>query len=254
MMPFAPVSPTNLSSRVPDPGKCAALIESSGTADFAQILLEMASDIAAVEEVFAWHSRAGCHPEALAAASWLDDQRKRVDDYAGRFFRSDPLVENKGPDGFFLYVIAAQEISFAEYRQICFNRPLFDHKISFVRRDAENVIALNFYLKRGAADPDDAIAGLTFLANIAITSLLRQTHPDDTGAALRRIEGRLHKKFAELSRMECAVLARLALAMPPRNIAGSLDIKVASVKTYRARALAKLGQTDLASTLAQVVV
>ena len=53
--------------------------------------------------------------------------------------------------------------------------------------------------------------------------------------------------------MEGAVLARLALAMPPRNVAQSLDIKVASVKTYRARALAKLGQTDLASTLAQVV-
>lgn len=252
-MSFEPVSPTSLSSKVPDPGKCAALIESSGTADFAQILLEMASDIAAVEEVFAWHSRAGCHPEALAAASWLDDQRKRVDDYAGRFFRSDPLVENKGPDGFFLYVIAAQEISFAEYRQICFNRPLFDHKISFVRRDAEHVIALNFYLKRGVTDPDDAVTGLTFLANIAIASLLRQARPNDIDATLILIEGRLHKRFAELSRMECAVLARLAVAIPPRDIARSLAIKVSSVKTYRSRALAKLGQTDLASTLAQVL-
>ncbi len=87
----------------------------------------------------------------------------------------------------------------------------------------------------------------------AIASLLRQGRAGKTDDALRRIEGKLQEKFPDLSHMERAVLARAALAMPPREIARSLAIKATSVKTYRSRALTKLGQVDIAPTLAQVV-
>lgn len=252
-MPAPIALSTNLALRTIDPLRCAALIDTCGTDAFAELLLELASEIAAVEEIFIWERQAGFPPHVLAAASWLDDQRQRVEGYAGRFFRSDPLVEQAGPMGLFLHVIAAKEISFLEYRQICFERPLFDHKISFVLRQPDHTLVLNFYLKEGASDPDPVITSLTFLANVAIASLLRQQRASEPGMAVTRLEGRLKARFPELSRMECAVLARFALAMPPREIAKSLAIKTTSVKTYKSRALTKLGHGDAASALAQVI-
>ena len=249
----AGTSSADLVLQTVDPVRCAALIDACGTDAFAELLLQLASEIAAVEEVFAWERQAGLAPQVLAAASWLDDQRQRIEGYAGRFFRSDPLVEQEGPAGFFRQVIAAKEISFNEYRQICFDRPLFDHKISFVLRQPDRSLVLNFYLREGSPNPDHVIVSLTHLANIAIASLLRQQRANDPAAASGRLEGRLRTRFPDLSPMECAVLARLALGMPPREISRSLGIKTTSVKTYRARALTKLGQGDIASAIAQIV-
>lgn len=236
-----------------DPLRCAALVDACGTGAFAELLLQLASEVAAVEEIFAWERQAGLPPRVLAAASWLDDQRQRVEGYAGRFFRADPLVEQEGPPGFFRHVIGAREISFDEYRRICFERPLFDHKISFVFRQADRSLVLNYYLREGSSDPDHVMAFLTQLANIAIASLLRQRHATEPARVIERLEGRLRQSFPDLSAMECAVLARFALAMPPRDVARALGIGTSSVKTYRARALAKLGQGDIASAIAQVI-
>jgi len=252
-MPLSLGPTTALASSTIEPARCAALIDACGTSAFPELLLDIASQIAAVEEIFAWERRAGEAPQVLAAASWLDDQQKRITSYAGRFFRSDPLVEQAGEPGFFLYVIGAAEIGFAEYRQICFDRPNFEHKMSFVRRQIDHTIVLNFYLKKGAANPDQAVANLSLLANLAIASLLREGRSGDVTAGLQRIEGKLKSRFPVLSPMECAVLARLALAFPPRDIARSLGIKPSSVKTYRARASAKLDHSDIASVLARVI-
>lgn len=248
-----PASSADLALRTVDPMGCAALIDSCGTDAFAELLLRLASEIAAVEEIFAWERQSGLAPQVLAAASWLDDQRQRVEGYAGRFFRSDPLIEQAGPSGFFRHVIGAREISSDEYRRICFERPLFDHKISFVLRQPDRSLVLNYYLREGSSDPDHVIAALTYLANIAIAGLLRQQRAADPALAITRLEGRLRERFPDLSVMECTVLARLALAMPPRDIARALGIKATSVKTYRARALTKLGQGDITSAIAQVI-
>ncbi|QDK35558.1 LuxR C-terminal-related transcriptional regulator [Sphingomonas sp. IC081] len=252
-MTIAPAPSTHLSRGIIDPARCAQLIESCGTKAFGELLLNLASEVAAVEEIFAWERHDGCPQKTLVTASWLDDQHKRVEGYTGRFFRADPLTEQGGSPGFFMHVIGKEEVSFAEYRQICFDRPLFDHKISFVQRQPGHTIVLNFLFRKGATDLEHVLTSLTTLATVAIASLLRQGRAGKTDDALRRIEGKLQEKFPDLSHMERAVLARAALAMPPREIARSLAIKATSVKTYRSRALTKLGQVDIAPTLAQVV-
>jgi DNA-binding CsgD family transcriptional regulator len=235
-----------------DPFACADLLRAPGGRGFAKRLLDLAEGIAAVEEVFAWAGEEGRQPEILAAASRHDGQDQRVQSYTGRFFRSDPLIEPGGPDGFFMRVVAAEEIGFAEYRRICFARPLFDHKISFVRRTAARSLVLNFYLCRASADPDGVLARLATLATLAIACLHRRALDGAAGVegAVERMAERLRERLEHLSPMEAQVLAHLALARSPSRIAGLLGIQPSSVKTYRARALAKSGCREVAEVLA----
>lgn len=244
-------SPTGLPV---DPLSCARLLQEEREADFAANLLNMAAGIASVEEIFAWTGREGAPPEVLLAASRRGGQDDRVKSYAGRFFRSDPLVERDGIDGFFVRVVTADEIGFAEYRQICFARPLFDHKISFVRRANDRSIVLNFYLREGHADPDAMLAALTTLATVAIAGLHNRIVARDTGidSAAQRMANRLAARFDQLSAMEAKVLARFALAMTPARIAADLSVQPTTVKTYRARALAKCGCREIGEILAQL--
>jgi DNA-binding CsgD family transcriptional regulator len=238
-----------------DPIACAELMQAPGAEDFSNRLLELAAGMAAVEEIFAWAGQEGRPPEILAAASRHGDQGQRVKSYAGRFFRFDPLIEPGGPDGFFIRIVAADEIGFAEYRKICFMRPLFDHKISFVRRMAGQSTVLNFYLRQASSDPDGVLGGLTTLATVALACLHRRSMNHEAGidGAADRMAERLRARLGQLSPMEARVLAHLALARSPGKIAGLLGIKSTTIKTYRARALNKCGCREVAEVLALLV-
>lgn len=237
-----------------DPLACARLMQIEGAHAFSDEVLVLASRIATVEEVFAWAGHEGSPPDILLAASLRGGQDDRVKSYAGRFFRSDPLLEPDGPDGFFARVVAAGEIGFAEYRQICFARPLFDHKISFVRRKSGRSIVLNFYLREASPDPDAMFTGLSTLATVVIACLHNRTERGQAGieGAAERMERRIAGRFEQLSTMEARVLARFALALAPAQIARALDVQVTTVKTYRVRALAKCGLRDVPELLSQV--
>lgn len=237
-----------------DPLACARLIDVAGQSAFSSHLLEVAAQIAAVEEIFAWTGLEGSPPETLLTASLRSGQEDRVKSYAGRFFRSDPLLEPGGPDGFFVRVVGAEEIGFAEYRRICFARPLFDHKISFIRRVAGRSIVLNFYLREGSTDPDVMFQGLTTLATVAIGILYNRItqQTKGVGGAIERMERRIRGQFDQLSTMEARVVAWLSLSVSPARIAKELGVRPTTVKTYRLRALAKSGCRDVSDLLAQV--
>lgn len=254
-MPGAPGANAIPEQLAIDPIACAELLQATGQEQFSRTLLKLATKIVAVEEIFAWVGAEGSPPAILAAASRHEGQEDRIKSYAGRFFRDDPLIEPGGPDGFFVRVVAAREIGFAEYRRICFSRPLFDHKISFVRRAVGQSIVLNFYLRQGGKDPDTVLTGLTTLATVAIASLHRRiaSQSECVDDAAQRLAARIGDRFSQLSPMETRVLARLALAQSPARIAEALDIRPSTVKTYRARALVKCGCRDVASILALIV-
>ena len=235
-----------------DPSGYADVMDACGTDRFGAVLLSLTSRLAPVEEIYFWYREPGGAPMELAAASWLDDQRQRIAGYAGRFFRSDPVIERPGPDGGFLSVVAAEKISFPEYRQICFERPFFAHKLTFGHKGPKRLMAFNLYLRASSDEPDALIASLSSLANVAMGSAIRMLDRTDIASVAARREERLRTRHPSLSAREAAVIARYGLAMSVAEIAADLGIAETSVATYRARGQAKLAPSTMVESLALI--
>lgn len=235
-----------------DPIGYADVMDACGTERFGETLLALTSRIAPVEEIYLWYREPGGAPVEIAAASWLDDQRKRIAGYAGRFFRSDPIVERPREDGGFLKVVAAEEISFPEYRRICFERPFFAHKLTFGHKGPKRLMAFNLYLRASTDQPDRLIAGLSSIANVAMGSALRMLERNDPASVATRRAERLRTRHSALSVREAAVLARYGLAMSVAEIAADLGVSENSVATYRARGQAKLSPRSMPEYLAEI--
>lgn len=226
------------SARMLDPALGASLIEAAGTDALPPLLLDAAHWIAGVDEIFAYRARADDAPDILLSASRLDDAAARAANYVRGFFRFDPVTRlRRGTNEAFVARVSADELTQARYRSLCFESPRFAEKLCFGWREGANSLVLSFYRSHAAGLADEE--GLAPLANIALSILAKQGRPQQP--LVGRLERKLTHCFPQLTRREREVAARTIAGWTAEQTAEDLNIRPATVLTYRQRAYARLG-------------
>lgn len=241
-----------LATGLMDPDVAADLIDRAADVDFPDRLLQLAHDLAGVEEVFAYQIDAGGAPVPLVSSSGLQDASDRTAWYARRFHRSDPAGQARlqaAPGTGFMRRVRAEEIAPTDYRRICFERPRFVEKICYGWRGQSRSLVLSFYSR---TSPSEATVSLDVLAQVALTALARTTRSRTPEALADAFEARLSSAFPQLTRREREVTARTLAGWTARRICAELGIGHGTVLTYRQRTYQKLGISRSSDLLAIV--
>lgn len=222
-----------------DPAVGAKLIDAAGSDLFAPLLLDTASFIAGIDEIFAYRAAAMGTPDAILSVSKLDSAAARAENYVREFFRFDPVtsLRTRETGESFVANVRAAELSQPRYRSLCFDGPRFTGKLCFGWRDRANCLVLSFY-RCGSADPANE-AELLPLANIALSILAKHGGPQRP--LIDRIEHKLAHRFPQLTARERQVAARTIAGWSADETAANLGIRPATVLTYRQRAYQRLG-------------
>lgn len=216
-----------------------ALIGSIGAPSLADTVLSVADTEVGADEVFAYALNGVLTPQPIASSCGLAGYSDRASRYARQFHRLDPLLQlppEKGGD-MRMTRIGAEDIDDRDYRRLCYDRPAFAEKLSFVRRFGSESVVLSIYRRRGRERCE--IADLQAFAEVVLPILRR--HGEIVGAnagqtMLQRIEERMALQFPALSARELAVCGRTLIGMTAEAIGLELDIRTSTVRTYRRRA------------------
>lgn len=222
-----------------DPILGAALIDAAGGDAFAPLLLDAASGIAGVDEIFAYRAAASGAPDALLSVSKLDDAETRAQNYVRDFFRFDPVtrLRKAGASESFVVSVAAAELDQPRYRSLCFDGPRFADKLCFGWRDKTNAIVLSFYRSDTAGLGRER--GLLPLANLALSILAKGARP--ALPLVDRLEHKLALHYPALTTRERQVCARTIAGWSAERSAADLAIRPSTVIAYRQRAYQRLG-------------
>lgn len=220
----------------------AMLVEAAGAPDFSQLLLDAASHISNVDEIFGYLVADGEDPQQIVSASTLPGSRERVSQYLLRFYHHDPAVhelQKIDTASNFVQRIGNDAIIPYDYRELCFREPNFAEKLSFGWRGNGFMIVLSFY-RREKRD-DTALLELASLANLTLAIMVSRHAPFSPDQFIERLERRIARNFPKLTRRETQVSARTLAGWTSKKTGIDLGIGSGSVLTYRQRAYQKLG-------------
>ncbi|GIX24288.1 MAG: hypothetical protein KatS3mg122_1519 [Caldimonas sp.] len=227
----------------------ARLIQALGRAEFAQTALNTLNDCVAagswsVYQV--WPDRAPVmHLSASRQA--VDTTQECFEIYRDLgLYRSDrsfdPVRAARRPGQAMVLRMHADEAPSVQHREAIYRQHGMLERLSVVQLEPDgSLLAVNIYHHEGQGCFDPAeIEHFAHLAPMLLACVTRQvqwqSHSAD--ADLRR---RLLARCPALTARELDVLERLLRGLSYEGIAADLGLSVASVKTYRARAFARLG-------------
>ena len=230
-----------------DPQWGHTLIEAARKPRFACTLLDVARQCDAIDEVFAYQADAQGAIQILLSSGQSRGVEERTGAYAQRFFAQDPVLAERGvmpQQGGFTQQVRAADLPNGAYRDLCYEQPGFQEKISVGWRSGACTTVLSFYRGRQARAPANA-AQLAVLGQMALSALsFRVQQPPQVLApsdARTVLLARLVRTFPLLTEREREITARSILGESAAEIGAALAIKPATVHTYRLRAYARYG-------------
>jgi DNA-binding CsgD family transcriptional regulator len=220
------------------------LFEAAHGPCFAASVLKAAQTSDAIEEIFACRISDAGKPEMLFSCSELSNNADRAIAYSNHFYSRDPVasrLNQLAPGTSFSKLVNAREISWDQYRRICFESPQFTDKLCFGWRVHSETLILSFYRKRPSQPCEmPRLGGLAYSAMSAFkaaeSTRCLETLED-------RLEVRLSKQFPSLTNRERQICARTINGWTADRIADSLGIRRSTVLTYRQRAYERLSFT-----------
>lgn len=230
------------------------------TSRFSAVLFGAARALDGVAEVFGYQIASNGRVQTLAASGDRADIGSRTDAYVHRFHIQDPILLTRAwpNDGRgFVRRIQTLDIPAGDYRELCFERPGFSDKVTLGYRRQSSLMVLSFYRRRPSerasiqplvALGQVAMAALNYHAGTAAFSVGPTIQ--DPGQILRE---RLARSFPALTARELEVVTQTLLGETASQIAAHLDIKPASVLTYRLRAYARFGYRQASDFLSSVL-
>lgn len=232
----------------------ARLIEAVGSARFGDMLLQIATSICYIDELFGYIVVDGEEPRSIVSSSHLPDVNQRVESYMYRFYQHDPAVREiakieKGKS--FVQRIALNDIIPYDYRDKCFVQPGFSEKLSFGWRGTGYLLVLSFY--RTDNSDEEALSKLASLSNLTLAIMVRHHTPVNHQNIIELLERRIWRSFPELTRREREICARSLAGHKAAEIAAELDIGMGTVLTYRQRAYRRMGYTCVNDFLPMLV-
>ncbi|QTD55847.1 helix-turn-helix transcriptional regulator [Parasphingorhabdus cellanae] len=220
-----------------DAEKGALLIEAVGSENFGPMLLEIASSISNVDELFGYLVKNDGPPEPIVSTSFLGGAEKRVESYLSRHYRHDYALHELSKIGVgqsFAKQIGLANVIPYDYRKKCFDQPGFTEKLSFGWRGKAYMLVLSFYRKDNSDQA--ALTKLASLANLTLATMVRFHVPARQDDIVATIERRMLRSFPELTTRERQVCARTLAGETASSIAAELGIGSGTVLTYRQRA------------------
>lgn len=201
-----------------------------------------------------WADRQPCL-HLSASAGFADTTRDCFRVYADGLYRADRSFEAVAAGTQGLLRMHADEVPNADHREAIYRRHRVLERASLATRDGDgSVFAVNLYRHENQGRFGDAELGALaaqgplLLAlvqrHVALTEMQRHvalTSPAALAQTPRSPRQRLLARCATLTGRELDICERLLKGWTHDGIAADLGLSVATVKTYRARAFARLG-------------
>ncbi len=216
---------------------------------------------------FAEHTLASLHGAGLVVGSWsvyrvwadrqpclhlsasagvADTTRDCFRVYADGLYRADRSFEAVAAGTQGLLRMHADEVPNADHREAIYRRHRVLERASLATRDSDgSVFAVNLYRHENQGRFGDAELGALAAHGPLLLALVQRhvalTTPPALADAPRSLRQRLLARCATLTGRELDICERLLKGWTHDGIAADLGLSVATVKTYRARAFARLG-------------
>jgi DNA-binding CsgD family transcriptional regulator len=228
----------------------APLISALGSTAFEPLFFGLARELTRCEHVTLFAHGGTAKPRVLLAANSGPTRvaREVARKYVDHYWRHDPArrVTKLAAAGICMHV-GNREIADDDYRRDCYTSVGLGSRVSFLKRQAAEVLQLNLY--RAApwqgARPGDVDLGThveVLLALVLKHNALGTAVDGDGQQDLPR--DRLRAKAPALTARELDVCAAIFNGMTSEAIALDLGISINTVLTYRKRAYARLGITS----------
>ena len=230
-----------------DPSLGQSLIEAASTPQFAQVLLGAARQFDQIDEVFAYQVNAQGQVRVLLSSGSRKGLEERTGAYTQRFHAEDPVLMARAyrdKAGGFTQRVRAMDIPSGDYRDLCFEQPGFQEKLSFGWRDPAQLMVLSFYRgqQAGSESREPQLSALGQVAMSALSYHVRQEKALAPQANARDVLlARLSRSFPNLTDREREIVALSLLGDSAAEIGQALSIKPATVHTFRLRAYARYG-------------
>jgi DNA-binding CsgD family transcriptional regulator len=221
---------------------CIAGVGSPAFADAALASLNGAGLAAGSWSVYrTWRDRAPCL-HLSAAAGVADSTRECFRAYAEGLYRADRSFDAVRPGTQGLLRMHADEVPNADHREAIYRRHRVIERLSVVDRATDgSLFAVNLYRhEHQGRFADGDVAGVAAQAPLLL-ALVRRHVELTAPAPARAPRERLLAQCPALTERELDVCERLLRGWTHDGIAADLGLSLATVKTYRARAFARLG-------------
>ena len=200
-----------------------------------------------------WQDRAPCL-HLSASAGFADTTVECFRAYADGLYRADRSFDAVAPGAQGLLRMHADEVPNADHRDAIYRRHHMLERVSLASRHSDgSLFAVNLYRHAQQGRFGDGEVGALALQAPLLLALVQRhvqlTAPaasaSDAPAAAQAgaagVRQRLQARCAALTARELDICERLLKGWTHDGIAADLGLSVATVKTYRARAFARLG-------------
>ena len=237
----------------PTPDAIAKIIAAAGSDGFGEVVLDAVQKAGDIAEVFLFRWTEGSRAQLICVAGRNDGANARAANYVNRYFHHDPMLfqhqGTKAGSGF-AETYRVGSIAPAEYQQRCFREPGFSEKHSFGWRWPEQLIIVNFYSQESGAVSN---AVLSEYASLVMGAARSAGKGGEASFSLETLNRRLMAEYPTLSQRECKVVSKTITGMDSHGIAVELGIASTTVLTYRRRAYRKMGVSNAALALRQIL-
>ena len=226
------------------------LIGLIGQKDFEAQFLPHLQDVVPAASYSIYRTGRQCVPTRFMSASWgvADHTQACWNAYLSGPQKNDqtlatPVMESGHA---MLCHITDKEIP-AQHKALVYEPHGMKERLSVIQQEAASVFAINFYRHAHQRPFTDAhLSDLASLAPVLLTLVQKQIalSTSQTPSASRDVTHWTHKLSAThptLTVREVDVCARLLIGMTQDGIASDLGLSLATVKTYRNRAFARMG-------------
>lgn len=226
------------------------LIGLLGQNDFETQFLPHLQDVVPAASYSIYRTGRQCVPTRFMSASWgvADHTQACWNAYLSGPQKNDqtlaaPVMESGHA---LLCHITDKEIP-AQHKALVYEPHGMKERLSVIQQEAASVFAINFYRHVHQRPFTDAhLSNLASLAPVLLTLVQKQialSTPQAAGAGrdVNHWTAKLMASNPSLTERELDVCARLLTGMTQDGIASDLGVSLATVKTYRNRAFARLG-------------
>lgn len=254
------VHPIQVPAFVHDPWRrhLSGLITTFGTPKFESLLFQLLDEALCCEHLTAFAVPQSGQPRLMLAANRGDSQIARIAgrNYLQYHWHADPtnrvLAKPHDLMSGVITSVSPEEMERLQYRRACYSRgdwessgALLVHKITVIKRHAEEVLKVSLYRHRDAGPFGECdLQRIAEFSDLLIAFLARHAPPQpttDPGLLRERFEKCLTAPRYGLTRREVQVCAAIAVGMSSEAIALTLDVRLNTVLTFRKRAYARLG-------------
>lgn len=248
-----------------DAAHIAKLVDHMEDDRFDEALLSILQEKGPAAEVNGFlYARRDRGPRPVAWCGRPDGTALRVDRYARKYHRLDPTLHslpNPGSSTLTLVeVLRPSRIGDATYRRTCFEAPAFSQKISVAHADSGGEwTILNIYLSEHGAN-EDTVQQLAAFGTFIAPFLRRRDRAfgaarfdNSREHADEHVGRKLKRRFPMLTERETRVCALTMIGKTSGEIATTLGIQPGTVITYRRRAYERLGVSNAASLLPEIL-